>query len=128
MTLSAGSPFSRRRLLAGAATFAGMFRMSQSGACAQATNQASFNRNSAPSELRITNMRFVLVASKYDYPIIRIDTNQGVYGLGEARDAGRGPPVSIGIGRPAARSIAGASESVGDLGTFSPGYIEPRQP
>jgi hypothetical protein len=63
--------------------------MSQSGACAQATNQASFNRNSTPSELRITDMRFVLVASNYDYPIIRIDTNQGVYGLGEARDAGR---------------------------------------
>ena len=31
----------------------------------------------------------VLVASNYDYPIIRIDTNQGVYGLGEVRDAGR---------------------------------------
>ena len=29
------------------------------------------------------------VASNYDYPIIRIDTNQGVYGLGEVRDAGR---------------------------------------
>ena len=24
----------------------------------------------------------------YDYPIIRIDTNQGVYGIGEVRDAG----------------------------------------
>ena len=34
-------------------------------------------------------MRSVLVASNYDYPIIRIDTNQGVYGLGEVRDAGR---------------------------------------
>ncbi len=33
-------------------------------------------------------MRFVLVASNYDYPIIRIDTNQGVYGLGEVRDSG----------------------------------------
>jgi L-alanine-DL-glutamate epimerase-like enolase superfamily enzyme len=28
------------------------------------------------------------VAANYDYPIIRIDTNQGVYGLGEVRDAG----------------------------------------
>ena len=26
--------------------------------------------------------------SNYDYPIIRIDTNQGVYGIGEVRDAG----------------------------------------
>jgi L-alanine-DL-glutamate epimerase-like enolase superfamily enzyme len=47
------------------------------------------NRNSAPSRLKITDMRSVLVASNYDYPIIRIDTNQGVYGLGEVRDAGR---------------------------------------
>jgi L-alanine-DL-glutamate epimerase-like enolase superfamily enzyme len=39
--------------------------------------------------LKITDMRSVLVASNYDYPIIRIDTNQGVYGLGEVRDAGR---------------------------------------
>ena len=29
-----------------------------------------------------------MVASNYDYPMIRIDTNQGVYGLGEVRDAG----------------------------------------
>ncbi len=33
-------------------------------------------------------MRLAVVAANYDYPIIRIDTNQGVYGLGEVRDAG----------------------------------------
>ena len=33
-------------------------------------------------------MRAIRIASNYDYPIIRIDTNQGVYGLGEVRDAG----------------------------------------
>jgi L-alanine-DL-glutamate epimerase-like enolase superfamily enzyme len=33
-------------------------------------------------------MRACTVAANYDYPIIRIDTNQGVYGLGEVRDAG----------------------------------------
>ena len=49
---------------------------------------AGFNRNSAPSQLRITDMRAIRIASNYDYPIIRIDTNQGVYGLGEVRDAG----------------------------------------
>ena len=43
---------------------------------------------SRPSELKITDMRIAVVASNYDYPIIRIDTNQGVYGLGEVRDAG----------------------------------------
>ncbi len=49
---------------------------------------AAVNRNSAPSQLRITDMRAIRIASNYDYPIIRIDTNQGVYGLGEVRDAG----------------------------------------
>ncbi|MCL5995749.1 MAG: mandelate racemase/muconate lactonizing enzyme family protein [Chloroflexi bacterium] len=33
-------------------------------------------------------MRMAVVCSNYDYPIIRIDTNQGVYGIGEVRDAG----------------------------------------
>lgn len=46
------------------------------------------NSHSRPSDLRITDMRLAIVASNYDYPIIRIDTNQGVYGIGEVRDAG----------------------------------------
>ena len=46
------------------------------------------NKNSAPSQLRITDMRAIRIASNYDYPIIKIETNQGVYGLGEVRDAG----------------------------------------
>ncbi len=46
------------------------------------------NKLSAPSDLRITDMRVVTVASNFDYNIIRLDTNQGVYGLGEVRDAG----------------------------------------
>src|SRR5262245_63613232 len=79
---------SRRRFLASAA-FAGVFKMTEGAAGAQVRKQTGFNRNSAPSQLRITDMRSVLVASNYYYPIIRIDTNQGVYGLGEVRDAGR---------------------------------------
>jgi L-alanine-DL-glutamate epimerase-like enolase superfamily enzyme len=75
--------FSRRKFIAGAGAFAGIFKMTE-GAVAQ-----SVNPNSAPSQLKITDMRSVLIASNYDYPIIRIDTNQGVYGLGEVRDAGR---------------------------------------
>lgn len=43
---------------------------------------------SRPSDLRITDMRMAVVCSNYDYPIIRIDTNQEVYGIGEVRDAG----------------------------------------
>jgi L-alanine-DL-glutamate epimerase-like enolase superfamily enzyme len=75
--------------MAGAAAFAGVFKMTERIGGAQEKNQASFNRNSSPSQLRITDMQSVLVASNFDYPIIRIETNQGVYGLGEVRDAGR---------------------------------------
>ena len=48
----------------------------------------AINTHSQPSDLRITDLRVAVVASNYDYPIIRLDTNQGVYGLGEVRDAG----------------------------------------
>ena len=43
---------------------------------------------SRPSDLKITDMRAAVVCSNFDYPIIRIDTNQDVYGIGEVRDAG----------------------------------------
>ena len=46
------------------------------------------NTHSRPSDLKITDMRIAVVCSNYDYPILRIDTNQGVYGIGEVRDAG----------------------------------------
>lgn len=75
--------------MAGAAAFAGIFKMNEADAASQQRERQGFNTNSAPSQLKITDMRSVLVASNYDYPIIRIDTNQGVYGLGEVRDAGR---------------------------------------
>src|SRR5450759_1092131 len=81
-------PFSRRKLLGGIAGLTGVFKMTEGDAGAQSSARG-INRNSAPSQLKITDMRSVLVASNYDYPIIRIDTNQGVYGLGEVRDAGR---------------------------------------
>src|SRR3954447_8705052 len=45
------------------------------------------NTNSKPSALRITDMRVLTIArAPMTCPIIRIDTNQGVYGLGEVRD------------------------------------------
>jgi L-alanine-DL-glutamate epimerase-like enolase superfamily enzyme len=46
------------------------------------------NTHSSPSDLKITDMRLAVVCSNYDYPILRIDTNQGVSGIGEVRDAG----------------------------------------
>jgi len=54
------------------------------------------NRNSAPSQLKITDIRACTVAANYDYPIIRIDTNQGVYGYGEVFAAGvKGSALSL---------------------------------
>ncbi|MFH1085314.1 MAG: mandelate racemase/muconate lactonizing enzyme family protein, partial [Chloroflexota bacterium] len=50
--------------------------------------EGAVNTASRPSDLRITDLRVAVVRSNFDYPIIRLDTNQGVYGLGEVRDAG----------------------------------------
>ena len=41
------------------------------------------NRNSAPSELKITDMRIAQVGN---IPIVKIYTNQGIHGLGDVRD------------------------------------------
>src|SRR5258706_340190 len=49
--------------------------------------QAKVNTNSKPSELKITDLRVATIAkAPMTDPIIRIDTNQGIYGLGEVRD------------------------------------------
>jgi L-alanine-DL-glutamate epimerase-like enolase superfamily enzyme len=45
------------------------------------------NKNSKPSDLKITDMRVATITrAPMRDPIIRIDTNQGIYGLGEVRD------------------------------------------
>src|SRR5258708_1008255 len=45
------------------------------------------NTNSRPSDLKITDLRIATVAkAPMTCPLIRIDTNQGIYGLGEVRD------------------------------------------
>src|SRR3954454_23512004 len=45
------------------------------------------NGNSKPSDLKITDLRVATIAkAPMRDPIIRIDTNQGIYGLGEVRD------------------------------------------
>ncbi|HYM09258.1 MAG TPA: mandelate racemase/muconate lactonizing enzyme family protein [Bryobacterales bacterium] len=44
-------------------------------------------RNSKPSDLKITDLRIATVArAPMTCPLIRMDTNQGIYGLGEVRD------------------------------------------
>src|SRR5579872_6966006 len=45
------------------------------------------NTNSKPSDLKITDLRVAVVTgAPFTCPLIRIDTNQGIYGLGEVRD------------------------------------------
>ena len=51
---------------------------------AQSTQKV--NRYSAPSDLKITDMRYCVTTVLGRTAIIRIDTNQGIYGLGEVRD------------------------------------------
>lgn len=41
------------------------------------------NAYSKPSNLKITDMRAITIVSEFNCPIIRIDTNQDIYGLGE---------------------------------------------
>ncbi|EOZ98449.1 Gluconate dehydratase [Indibacter alkaliphilus LW1] len=44
------------------------------------------NRFSSPTDLKITDMRYCVTSVLGRTAIIRIDTNQGIYGLGEVRD------------------------------------------
>ena len=55
------------------------------------------NLNSSPSTLKITDMRYAVVVKPGPSPcvLIRIDTNQGVYGLGEAAQGWGNPPMEI---------------------------------
>jgi L-alanine-DL-glutamate epimerase-like enolase superfamily enzyme len=54
------------------------------------------NTNSSPSTLKITDLRVATVVKPgpSPCPLIRIDTNQGVYGLGEVRD-GASPTYAL---------------------------------
>ncbi len=52
-----------------------------------AESTSRVNKKSAPSDLKITDMRYAVVMNGHARcPVIRIDTNQGIYGLGEVRD------------------------------------------
>jgi hypothetical protein len=87
MTKRQKAKLTRRSMFRGAsaaAMFGPLFKATEGSVSAQ----ESVNRNSAPSALRITDMRACRVAANYDYPLIKIYTNQDVYGLGEVRDAG----------------------------------------
>lgn len=75
-----------RNTALGGITLGGAFMFSPiENLVAQSTQQVK--RFSAPSGLKITDMRYCLTAVMGGTAIIRIDTNQGIYGLGEVRDA-----------------------------------------
>ena len=51
-----------------------------------ARTTSNVSRSSSPSDLKITDLRYALTSILGGTAIIRIDTNQGIYGLGEVRD------------------------------------------
>ncbi|GGA88919.1 mandelate racemase/muconate lactonizing enzyme family protein [Puia dinghuensis] len=68
----------------GGLALGGLFNLSFEDRVAETTRAVS--RASAPSDLKITDMRYAVVQNVGRTAIIRIDTNQGIYGLGEVRD------------------------------------------
>ena len=73
-----------RKTAIGGIALGGFMSMSTEDTIAQATSKVS--RASKPSDLKITDLRYCIVQNVGRTPIIRIDTNQGIYGLGEVRD------------------------------------------
>jgi L-alanine-DL-glutamate epimerase-like enolase superfamily enzyme len=81
-----GSNFSRRNFLGKAAAGGlGIAFLAKSNDVAASVDYVTQNvrRSSSPTELKITDMR---VANTTDGPILKIYTNQDIYGLGEVRD------------------------------------------
>jgi L-alanine-DL-glutamate epimerase-like enolase superfamily enzyme len=82
----------RRNVLKTSAAALGSAFLPEDGAGMAVQN---VNTNSSPSQLKITDLRVaVLVKVPFISPIIRIDTNQGIYGLGEVRD-GASPTYAL---------------------------------
>jgi L-alanine-DL-glutamate epimerase-like enolase superfamily enzyme len=83
------TPNNRRNFLKktalGGITLAGLVGMTFEDSMAQTTSKVQ--KASAPSDLKITDLRYCHTAVMGGTAIIRIDTNQGIYGLGEVRDA-----------------------------------------
>ncbi|RKF29229.1 mandelate racemase/muconate lactonizing enzyme family protein [Micromonospora globbae] len=89
--MTANSNLGRRGFLgmaaagAGGLSLAGLVAAPIEDQVAYASQKVS--KTSSPSDLRITDMRTVTLRGvPFRSTIIRIDTNQGIYGLGEVRD------------------------------------------
>lgn len=76
--------FLKKTALGGIA-LGGLMSLSIEDTIAQTTSNVK--RSSNPSDLKITDMRYCLTNVMAGTAIIKIDTNQGIYGLGEVRDA-----------------------------------------
>src|SRR5580704_7809806 len=80
---------SRRSFLKHAATTAGALASLGARASANHTLESlpqNVNTRSRPSNLKITDLRVLVIGrAAMTCPIIKIDTNQGIYGLGEVR-------------------------------------------
>jgi len=68
----------------GGMSLTALMGLSKEDTMAQTTSNVQ--RASAPSDLKITDLRYCVTDIMRGTPIIRIDTNQGIYGLGEVRD------------------------------------------
>lgn len=75
--------FLKKAALGGIA-LGGFMKLPIEGTLAHVTSKVQ--RSSSPSDLKITDMRYALTTVLGGTAIIRIDTNQGIYGLGEVRD------------------------------------------
>ncbi|HRX12298.1 MAG TPA: twin-arginine translocation signal domain-containing protein, partial [Draconibacterium sp.] len=82
-TSSSRRNFLKKTAIGGIA-IGGLLGMSVEDTIAQTTSGVS--RASSPSDLKITDMRYAVTTVLGQTAIIRIDTNQGIYGLGEVRD------------------------------------------
>ncbi len=86
---SPGTADSRRNFLKktalGGISLTALMGLSFEDSMAQTTSKVQ--KASAPSDLKITDMRYCHTAVMGGTAIIKIYTNQGIYGLGEVRDA-----------------------------------------
>ena len=80
--------FSRRGLFKSSAGVLGGALLSKAADANPEPRIQNVNTNSSPSKLRITDLRTATIKKPGPSPctVIRVDTNQGVYGLGEVRD------------------------------------------
>jgi L-alanine-DL-glutamate epimerase-like enolase superfamily enzyme len=83
MSTESGSAISRRGLFQSSAAILGGAALGKNAKAEEEPQVRNVNTNSSPSTLKITDMRVVTVGGRH---IIRLYTNQDVYGLGEVRD------------------------------------------